>query len=38
MIRYDESEFEARTDNPCYQDDNITIKMYMRQLKRNMVH
>lgn len=26
MIRYDESEFEARTDNPCYQDDNITIK------------
>ena len=26
MIRYDESEFEAGTDNPCYQDDNITIK------------
>ena len=26
MISYDESEFEAGTDNPCYQDDNITIK------------
>lgn len=28
MIYYNESEFKAGTDNPCYQDNNITIKCY----------
>ena len=34
MIHYDESEFEAGTDNPCYQDDNITIKCICTNRKK----
>lgn len=28
MIDYNESEFKAGTDNPYYQDNNITIECY----------